>query len=156
MGICEKASGLVRWGLRPPYEEDGLYRFEPPHTFSACRAVTLGGAMDGRPPDPEKIILKLSAKWVRASAQQLRRALAVSNFGMVSLLMSLFWPLRQVGGKCDFLPCAPSSSGCSHCLVAAARSAVVRSPRLHVVARSSRCFLWGAGGQPALGPLAAR
>ena len=65
---------LANEGLHLPCTERRLYRFEPPRTFSACKALTLGGAMDGCPSDPGKIILEMHVRWVRASAQQLSGA----------------------------------------------------------------------------------
>ena len=74
MGPYDEASELAHWGgLRLPCSEDGLYRFGPPHTFSARRAVTLGGAMDGNLPDRRKLIGKLHVNWGHASAQQSSR-----------------------------------------------------------------------------------
>ena len=64
--------------LNLPFTEDGLYRFEPPSAVSACKAVTLGGAADGCPPDPEKIISELNVNWGDAKARQSGRALVCS------------------------------------------------------------------------------
>ena len=55
--FTEKRPDLTDGGLRPPYEEDGLRRFETPRTVPACKAVTLGDAMDGCPSVPRKIIM---------------------------------------------------------------------------------------------------
>ena len=41
-------------GMRLPGEEDGSYSFDPLHTFSACKAVTLGDEADSFSPDPRK------------------------------------------------------------------------------------------------------
>ena len=46
--FAQKRPGLTDGGQRLRYEEDGLYRFEPPRTFPACKAATLGDATDGR------------------------------------------------------------------------------------------------------------
>ena len=50
---------LANGGLHLPHSEDGLYRFEPPQTFSACKAVTSGDARGGRLADPNKIITRM-------------------------------------------------------------------------------------------------
>ena len=47
----EKRPNLPNGGLRLPSKEDGLSQFDPPRTFSTCKAVTLGNALDGRRPD---------------------------------------------------------------------------------------------------------
>ena len=41
------------------YAGDSLFQIDPPRTFSACMAATLGVASDSRLSDPEKIIAKL-------------------------------------------------------------------------------------------------
>ena len=48
--------------LRLPRTEYGLYIFEPPHTFLALKAVTLGDAMNGRPSRPGKLNMELHVK----------------------------------------------------------------------------------------------
>ena len=79
---------LSRGGLRPnlshggvhfPPSEGGLYRFESPQTFSACRAFTLGGARDGCLSDPKNITTKLHVNWGHAAATELKRLLVDSN-----------------------------------------------------------------------------
>ena len=51
--VTERRPNLPYGGLRQP---DLFIR---PATFSASRAVNLGDGMDGRPSDPERIIMKL-------------------------------------------------------------------------------------------------
>ena len=58
------------------YDEDGSYRFVPPRAFSACKAATLGEAMDACLPDPKKIATRLYVNWGRDSHRQLVRVLA--------------------------------------------------------------------------------
>ena len=67
------------------FSMDGLYRFEPPRTFPACEAVTLGDAMDGCLSDPKKISTELRANRGHASAQQFRRVLAEPDGGNTHL-----------------------------------------------------------------------
>ena len=64
-----------------PLAGDGLRRFEPPRTFSACENATLGRAMDGCPSDPKKIFTKLHVNWGHGSAQQLGRVSVDSDGG---------------------------------------------------------------------------
>ena len=66
-------------GLHLPHSEAGLHRFDPPRTFPACKAVTLGDVLDGWLSDPKKTAIKLHVKWGHAPAQQLRRLLAASD-----------------------------------------------------------------------------
>ena len=44
--ILDKRPDLPNGCFNLPFSEDGLCRFEPPRVFSACPAVTLGGARD--------------------------------------------------------------------------------------------------------------
>ena len=67
--FTNKRPGLPNGGLHLLYLADGLFRCEPPHTFSDSKAVTLGGAVYGRLPDPNKILMKLRVNWGHASAQ---------------------------------------------------------------------------------------
>ena len=59
MASINKRPDSTGRGRRLPYEEEGLYRFEPPRTFSACMADTSGDAMGSRSSDPMKIVMKL-------------------------------------------------------------------------------------------------
>ena len=70
-----KIPNMPNGGLHLPYTEDGLYQFDPPRTFSACNAGSLGDSMDGCLPDPNRSVMKFRANWGRASAQLLRRVL---------------------------------------------------------------------------------
>ena len=79
--LTKKRPVLSNEGLRPRYSEDGLFRFDPPRTFSASKAATSGDAMDGGPADPEKIIMKLRVNWRHALAQQLERISGDSDGG---------------------------------------------------------------------------
>ena len=58
----------------------------PPRPLSACRAVTKGDARDGARSDPKKVILKLHFNRGRASAQQIKRVLVDSEWGVLRLL----------------------------------------------------------------------
>ena len=66
---------LSNGGFHLPYTEDGLYQFDPPRTFSACKVVTMGDTLDGRLSGPNKIVMKLHVISGHASAQLLRRVL---------------------------------------------------------------------------------
>ena len=46
--ITDRRPKLPDSRLRLPHTSDGLYQFEPPRTFIACKAATLRDAMDGR------------------------------------------------------------------------------------------------------------
>ena len=62
-----KRPNLSNCGLHSPPAEDGPeccrrhspQTFESPHICTACRAVALGGVMDGCLSDPEKIIMEM-------------------------------------------------------------------------------------------------
>ena len=71
-----KCPDLASGGLHSPRTEDELRRAEPPQTFSARKAVTLGDARHGCLSDPIKIIMKLPTVWGHAPAQQLKKELA--------------------------------------------------------------------------------
>ena len=45
--IAKKSPYRSRGGLHSPYAEGGSYPSEPPVTFSACKAGTLGDPMGG-------------------------------------------------------------------------------------------------------------
>ena len=55
--ILHKSPNLPHGGLREPYTEDGSYQSDPPRTFSARKAVTLGDSMDSCLSDPRKIAM---------------------------------------------------------------------------------------------------
>ena len=57
-----KAGGLSDGGLHLPYTPDGLYHFEPPHTFAACKAGAIGGAEICRLADSTKIAIGVPRK----------------------------------------------------------------------------------------------
>ena len=63
---------LPNGGLHLPFPEDGLYQFEPPRTFSACQAVTLGDALDRCLSDPNEISMGAYANWGHARAHRLK------------------------------------------------------------------------------------
>ena len=54
-----KRPNLSDGSMHLPFTGDGLYRFEPLQTFSACKAVTSGDARGGRLADPNKIITRM-------------------------------------------------------------------------------------------------
>ena len=89
-----KRPSLPDGGLHLPHSVDGLYRFEPPNTFSACKAVTLVDAMDGRLSDPGAVIMKLQVNWGHASAQQ------PGNMHLANDMHSSD-SAGEVSGKCD-------------------------------------------------------
>ena len=64
--LVRKYPDLSDGGLHVPYSPDVLFRFETPHTFAACKAVTLRDARDGSLTDPKKIAMKLHVNWDRA------------------------------------------------------------------------------------------
>ena len=74
--LLDKRPDLSNGGLRFPFSEGGLFRFEPPRLFPACTAATLRGARVESAPDPGKVIMKLHVNWGHASARTLKRALA--------------------------------------------------------------------------------
>ena len=82
----QKAPDLSDGGLRLPHTPDGLYHFETPLTFAACKAVTLGDARHCCLTAPKKIIMKLHVNWGHASAQQMRRVLVDSEGNNAHLL----------------------------------------------------------------------
>ena len=49
MGFSKERPDLSNGRLRLPFREDGPFRFEPPRTSCARKAVTLGGPMGGQP-----------------------------------------------------------------------------------------------------------
>ena len=61
--MVQKASYLSGGGLHSPNTSGGLYGFETPLTFAACKAVSLGGAEDGCLTDPQKIDMKSHVNW---------------------------------------------------------------------------------------------
>ena len=65
-------------GIRLPYEEDDLYRFEAPRVFSACKAAILG-MLRVAVRRPSRIFMKLHVDWGPASARQLEQASAYSD-----------------------------------------------------------------------------
>ena len=77
--FTKKRPGLPGGWLHLHYERGGLCRFEPPHTFPACEAGTLGGAVYGNLSVPKEVTVKLHVNWCHTSAQQWRRLLAGSN-----------------------------------------------------------------------------
>ena len=77
--LVQEAPGLSDGGLHLLYAPGGLYRFEAPLTFTACKAVSLGDATDGYLADPKKIAMTLHVGWGRASAQLLKRVLVDSE-----------------------------------------------------------------------------
>ena len=102
-------------GLPLTYAEDGPYQFEPPRTFPVCKAMTLGGATDGRLPGPKKIIMRLHVNWVRASAQELERVLGNSDGDNMHLLTSVDeafeqWEVRRSSDKAPHVPIADTST----------------------------------------------
>ena len=66
-------------GLQLPPPENGLYRFERPQAFPACKAVTFRDARNGRVSEPKKIITKLRVNRRHASALQPKGVLVDSN-----------------------------------------------------------------------------
>ena len=73
--IVQKAPDPFGGGLHLPNMPGGLYHFEPPRTFAACKAKTLGDSGSCRLRDPKKIPMKPHAIWGYASAQQSKRVL---------------------------------------------------------------------------------
>ena len=74
----ERASAFTRpdmtyGGLNFLLAEDELYRFGPPRTFSARKAVPVRDARDGWLSDPKQIPMKSFVNWGRASAQRQKR-----------------------------------------------------------------------------------
>ena len=57
--LAHKCPDLSDGRLHLPYTPDGLYRFETPRKFAACKTVTLGDAQDGKLTDPKKIAMEL-------------------------------------------------------------------------------------------------
>ena len=100
--------------LRLLYEEDGLYHFEHPHTFSACKAGTFRGATDGCLSGPKESITKLHLNWGHASAQQLKRAPAASDGDDMHLVNHADEVLEQrdVCRAFDKAPTAPITGNC--------------------------------------------
>ena len=72
MGLSQKRPNLANGGSRLPFAEDGMCSFAPPRTFSACRAVTPGGARGGAISDLKEIVMKLHVNRGRASARQVK------------------------------------------------------------------------------------
>ena len=67
--FVEKRPNLPTGGFQSPPTEGGLYRPEPPQTFSACNAVTRRRASSGRLSDPKKAMMELHVTWGHASAR---------------------------------------------------------------------------------------
>ena len=67
------------------HEGNGPYQFDPTRTSAACKAVTLGGAMDGCLSDPKEIITMLRENCGHASADLLRWVLVDSDWEDVHL-----------------------------------------------------------------------
>ena len=67
------------------YEEDGLHLFGPPRTFTACKAVILGGTVDSRLSDSEEKIAKPNVRWGHVSFHQLQRV-SDETMGSVNFL----------------------------------------------------------------------
>ena len=70
---------LSNGGLHFPPTANGLYRFEPPSTFGARKAVALGDVLDPGASDPEIVAAKLRVNWGHDSAHQLMRFLAAAD-----------------------------------------------------------------------------
>ena len=68
--FCEWALTNTRQNL-----PNGRSRHPQARTSSACEAMTLGDATDGRQSDPNKIIMSLHVNWGHASARQSKRVL---------------------------------------------------------------------------------
>ena len=56
-----------------------MYQFDPPRTFSACKAGKLGDATGTRSPGLGRVIPKLDVNWGRSWGHQLKRVLANSD-----------------------------------------------------------------------------
>ena len=69
--FTNKPPNLSDGGLRAPYTEDCPNKFEPPRTFTPCKAATLGDAMGSCLSEPERIVMKLRVNRGHSSAQQL-------------------------------------------------------------------------------------
>ena len=96
--IVQRAADLSDGGLHLPYTQDGPYHFEPPLTFAARKAATLGGAENCRLPNPKKLAMKLHVSWGHASAQQLMRALVDSGGDHAHLITCVDEELAQCEG----------------------------------------------------------
>ena len=94
-----KHPDLSHLGPRFPYSKGGLFRFWPPHSFTACNTGTLGGAMGGRLSGPGEIIMKLRVSWGNASAPRLRRVFVDSDGGNMHLANSA----GEVSGTVTFV-----------------------------------------------------
>ena len=103
-------------GLRLPSTEDGPRSFDHPHAFSACRGVTLVGAMYGRLSDPGNISVGLFVTWGHASAQQLKRVLTDSDEGSMHLVNYV----DEVPQQCDL---SRASDNAPHVPIAATSAA---------------------------------
>ena len=57
--LAQKFPDLPERDLHLPHPPDGLYRFETPPTFAACKAITLGDAEACRLTGPRKNVMKL-------------------------------------------------------------------------------------------------
>ena len=101
-----KRPDLANDGLPLPLTEDVLYRFEPPQTFSARNAVTLGGARAWWLSETEKIVWKLLAHQGPASARQPKRVNGDSDGGETHLATSVDEALEhcKVHRNCDEAP----------------------------------------------------
>ena len=62
-----KRPNLPSGALKVPFVKDRQYQVAPPRTFTACKAVTPGGAMDVCLPGPKKIDVKSHVNWGHAS-----------------------------------------------------------------------------------------
>ena len=80
------APDLSDGALYLPHTPGGLYRFETPLTFAACKTVTLRDAREGSLTDPKEIVIKLRVNWGHAAAWQLERALVDSEGNNMHLL----------------------------------------------------------------------
>ena len=81
--------------MKLPYADGGLYRFEPPLTFPACKAVSPGDAEDCRLTGRKKIVMMLRVNWGHAAAQHLRRVLMDSGGDNAQLITCVDEVLAQ-------------------------------------------------------------
>ena len=79
MVLINKRPKLPNGGVPLPNAENGSYQFDPPRTFSACKAVTLGDSLDGCSSDPKKIVVKLHLNRGHVSAHQFKWVSADSD-----------------------------------------------------------------------------
>ena len=95
--LVQQMPNVSSRGLHSPYTPEGLFRFEPPRTLAACKAVTLGDARTSSLTDPEMIATKIHVRWGHAAAQQLKRVLfdwESNNSRLITCVYEVF-PRRE-------------------------------------------------------------